>query len=102
MSAEIGGTISVIDAANHAVAGTVEFQVPGVPREAVQPVGMIFSADGATLYVALGPANRVAMVDARSLQVQRYLLVGQRVWNLALSPTARGSTPPMASATTSR
>jgi YVTN family beta-propeller protein len=36
--------------------------------------------------VALGPANRVAVVDTWSLAVERYLLVGQRVWNLALSP----------------
>jgi YVTN family beta-propeller protein len=71
------------------VTGTVEFSVPGVPREAVQPVGMVFSADGALAYVALGPSNRVAVVDTRSLEVQRYLLVGQRVWNVALSPDGK-------------
>ena len=35
--------------------------------------------------MALGPANRVAVVDAQSYQVQKYLLVGQRVWHLAFS-----------------
>ena len=46
---------------------------------------MALSRDGAKLFVALGPANRVAVVDTRTRQVARYLLVGQRVWNLALS-----------------
>jgi YVTN family beta-propeller protein len=36
--------------------------------------------------VALGPANRVAVIDAQSFEVEEYLLVGQRVWQLALSP----------------
>jgi YVTN family beta-propeller protein len=36
--------------------------------------------------VALGPANRVAVVDAQTFEVQDYLLVGQRVWQLAFSP----------------
>ena len=30
-------------------------------------------------------ANRVAVIDARSYEVKRYLLVGQRVWNLAFN-----------------
>jgi YVTN family beta-propeller protein len=36
--------------------------------------------------VALGPANRVAVVDAQTYEVLDYLLVGQRVWPLAFSP----------------
>ena len=35
--------------------------------------------------MALGPANRVAVVDAQTYEVKKYLLVGQRVWNLAFS-----------------
>jgi YVTN family beta-propeller protein len=37
-------------------------------------------------YVALGPANRVAVINAKTYEVEKYLLVGQRVWNLAFSP----------------
>ena len=33
-----------------------------------------------------GPANRVAVVDAQTYEVESYLLVGQRVWQLALQP----------------
>ena len=35
---------------------------------------------------ALGPANRVAAVDAQTYEVEKYLLVGQRVWQLAFTP----------------
>jgi YVTN family beta-propeller protein len=34
----------------------------------------------------MGPANRVAVINAQTFQVEKYLLVGQRVWNLAFSP----------------
>jgi YVTN family beta-propeller protein len=37
-------------------------------------------------YVALGPANRVAVIDAQKYTVKDYLLVGHRVWNMAFSP----------------
>ena len=33
-----------------------------------------------------GPANRVAVIDAQTYEVKGYLLVGQRVWQLAFSP----------------
>jgi YVTN family beta-propeller protein len=85
VSAEVGGTVSVIDAAQHKVTQTIRFDIPGVPKESIQPVGIALSADGATAFVALGPANRVAVIDTHSYQVKKYLLVGQRVWNLAFS-----------------
>jgi len=43
-------------------------------------------ADRSKAYVALGPSNRVAVVDAQTYEVLDYLLVGQRVWQLAFSP----------------
>ncbi|MEE8297678.1 MAG: hypothetical protein V3R26_07605, partial [Hyphomicrobium sp.] len=39
-----------------------------------------------TAFVALGPANRVAIVNTETLKVEKYLLVGQRVWQLAFTP----------------
>ena len=36
--------------------------------------------------MALGPANRVAVVDMKTYQVIKYILVGQRVWHLAMTP----------------
>ena len=42
--------------------------------------------DGKTAFIALGPANRVAVVDVETYEVKKYILVGQRVWHLALTP----------------
>ncbi len=59
---------------------------PGLRREAIQPVGIGITKDGKTAFVALGPANRIAVVDATSHTVTKYLLVGQRVWHMAFTP----------------
>jgi YVTN family beta-propeller protein len=50
---------------------------------------MRFTHDGKKAFVALGPANRVAVIDAATKKVEKYLLVGQRVWQLALTPDGR-------------
>jgi YVTN family beta-propeller protein len=50
---------------------------------------MRFSADGKLAFVALGPANRVAVIDAATKQVIKYLVVGRRVWQLDLTPDGK-------------
>ena len=57
-----------------------------MPAEAIQPVGVRITSDRKWAFVALGPANRVAVVDAQTFEVEDYLLTGQRVWQLAFSP----------------
>ena len=57
-----------------------------MPDEAIQPVGVAITSDRSKAFVALGPANRVAVIDAQTYEVEDYLLVGQRVWQLAFSP----------------
>jgi PQQ-dependent catabolism-associated beta-propeller protein len=84
VSSELRGTVSVIGVQSRAIDAVVEFAIPGVPRELVQAVGIAHGRDGRA-YVALGPANRVAEVDGKSLKILRYYLVGQRVWHIALS-----------------
>ena len=64
MSSEVGGTVSVIDPVKHVVTQTITFEVPGLAKEQIQPVGIRFSADGKLAFVATGPANRVAVIDA--------------------------------------
>jgi YVTN family beta-propeller protein len=86
VSSEIGGTVSIIDPGKRTVTGKINFNIPGLRREAIQPVGMGITKDGKTAFVALGPANRVAVVDATTHAVTKYLLVGQRVWHMAFTP----------------
>lgn len=86
VSAEIGGTVTVLNPADRKLIGKVTFEIPGVVKEAIQPVGVQLTNDGKTAFVALGPANRVAVVNAETLKVEKYLLVGQRVWNIGFTP----------------
>jgi len=86
VSSEVGGTVSVIDNATRQVTHKITFDIPGLRSEAIQPVGVNITADGKKAYVALGPANRVAVVNTQTYQVEKYILVGQRVWHLAFTP----------------
>jgi PQQ-dependent catabolism-associated beta-propeller protein len=86
VSAEIGGTVSVIDTTTHEIKHKIRFEIPGLRPEAIQPVAIRITKDGSTAFVALGPANRVAVIDATTYEVEDYLLVGQRVWQLGFSP----------------
>ena len=54
-------------------------------------------------FVALGPANHVAVIDAKTFEISYYLLVGRRVWQMAIHPGSKAAAgPPTASAATSR
>lgn len=75
----------MIDAVRREVIKTISFPVKGVAKDRVQPVGIKLTQDGRYGFVALGPANHVAVVDRLMLAVNRYLLVGHRAWHLALT-----------------
>ena len=61
--------------------------MPGVNEESIQPVGIRHTNDGKYTFVALGvSANRIAVIDQKSKEILKYLLVGQRVWQLAFTP----------------
>jgi PQQ-dependent catabolism-associated beta-propeller protein len=89
VSSEVGGTVSVIDPVKHQIIKKITFAVPGLRSEAIQPVGVNITKDGKTGFVALGPANRVAVIDGATHEVKKYLLVGQRVWHMAFTPDER-------------
>ena len=89
VSSELRGSVTVLDSASHNTVQRIDFAAPGVPQELIQAVGVLITRDGKRAFVALGPAARVAEVDAQTYKVLRYHLVGQRVWNLAFSPDQR-------------
>jgi YVTN family beta-propeller protein len=45
--------------------------------------------DGKHLVFALGPANRVGVIDTATKEVKDYILVGQRPWHGELSPDGK-------------
>ncbi|MEO1612801.1 MAG: YVTN family beta-propeller repeat protein [Pseudomonadota bacterium] len=86
VSAEIGGTVSVFDVATQTEKAKFGFEVQGVHPDRVQPVGFEFTGDEKTAFIALGPSNHVAAVNAETYEVEEYILVGKRVWHMAFSP----------------
>ena len=44
------------------------------------------TADEKLAFVALGPSNHVAVVNAETYEVEDYILVGRRVWHMDFSP----------------
>ena len=86
VSSEVGGTVTVINPADRKIVGKIHFEIPGITREAIQPVGIRITKDDKIAFVALGPANRVAVIDTKTFKVLKYILVGQRVWQMYFTP----------------
>jgi PQQ-dependent catabolism-associated beta-propeller protein len=85
VSAEIGGTVTVFNTADQTELSKIRFEIPGVLPELIQPVGFVLTEDEKTAFVALGPANHVAVINADTYEVERYILTGRRVWHMAFN-----------------
>ena len=85
VSAELAGQVDIIDTRTNRTTGDIVFLPTGFRRNEGTPVDIMMTADGKTVYVALGRANHVAVVDVASRKVRDYILVGKRPWGLALS-----------------
>ena len=85
VSSEIGGTVTVFDVEDQSEKAKIAFEIKGVRPDRVQPVGFELTSDGKYAFVALGPANHVAVVDQKTYEVLDYLLVGRRVWHMTLN-----------------
>lgn len=85
VSAELAGIVNIIDVAKLKLVGDIAFLPTGFRSEEVTPVDLIITEDGQRGYVALGRANRVAVVNVPEREVITYVLVGKRAWGLALT-----------------
>jgi YVTN family beta-propeller protein len=75
----------VIDTASQSIKEVLSFQPPGFRPEDVTPVGMAITEDGSRIFISLGRANHIAVIDAATREVEAYILVGSRAWSVALS-----------------
>ncbi|MGH9373928.1 MAG: beta-propeller fold lactonase family protein, partial [Vicinamibacterales bacterium] len=87
---ENDATVSVVDAVKHAVTATITIPptegTPTVPR----PMGAVLSPDGSRLYVTLGRAKSVAVIDVAGRKFVRSIEdVGTRPWGIAISVDGR-------------
>lgn len=85
VSDELSSEVHVIDTADYTIKEVLSFLPPGFRPEDVTPVGMAITADGGRIFVSLGRANHIAVIDAATRRVEAYILVGSRAWSVALS-----------------
>ena len=101
ISSELGGAVTVVDTKTFKILDTLHFDIQGLRSTFIQPVGISITNDSKLAFIALGPANRVAVVDVPQRKVlsyvstsqevynatvKKYLLVGQRPWHMAFTP----------------
>jgi len=100
VSSEVGGTVSVIDGKTHEIAKVINFAIPGVSADLIQPVGIRFSKDGKLAFVALGPptASPWSMPTPTTLRTTSWSASAPGTWRSI--PTGRSSTSPTARPTT--
>lgn len=83
VSNEMGGSVSLVDAARGRVAATITLP------EGARPMGLAVSPDGARLFVATGRGGTVVAVDTRTNQLLGSVKVGTRPWGIALTRDGR-------------
>ena len=85
VSAELSGEMYIIDTAPYEVTDIIKFLPPGFREEDVTPVGFRLNKEGTKAYISLGRANHIAIVDVGSREIEEYILVGSRAWEVELS-----------------
>jgi YVTN family beta-propeller protein len=81
--------VSVIDGTTFEITKKFGFEINGVDPDLIQPIGVQFTLDGKRAFVALSHANRVAVVDTATYEIEKYIILGQRPWHLAMHPNGK-------------
>jgi PQQ-dependent catabolism-associated beta-propeller protein len=80
VSNELSGTVGVIDTAKQEIKKTIKFTIKGIREQQITPVDFAYAKKNSLVFVTLGRANHVAVVDANTYEIKKYILVGNRVW----------------------
>jgi DNA-binding beta-propeller fold protein YncE len=89
VSSEMGSRIEIFDIETRDKRGEVVFEPKGFRPEQMTPVDILFNESANEVYIALGSANHVAVVNIATREITKYILVGRRAWGLGLSPDNR-------------
>lgn len=87
VTGETDASITVVDGQSHKALSTITVTpTEGTPMPP-RPMGAILSPDGRQLYVSLGRAKSVAVIDVAGRKVARVIEdVGTRPWGIGVSP----------------
>jgi YVTN family beta-propeller protein len=90
VTSENGGSLAVFDTASHKVIKTIQIPKGATSPMPARPMGQALSPDGAQLFVSLGRAKAVAIVDVATQAFTRLIEeVGDRPWGIAVSADGR-------------
>jgi YVTN family beta-propeller protein len=85
VTAEEGGTVSVVDARAHRVLRTIRIEAPRA-----RPMGLALAPDGKTLWVSNGRGGSATAIDTGSFEVLRTVETGgARSWGIAVTPDGK-------------
>ena len=85
VSNELNGSVTIINTKNFEIIKTISFSVKGIKSQDITPVDFAYSKKLEKVFVTLGSANHVAVVNTKSHDVENNILVGSRVWGAALT-----------------
>lgn len=85
VSNELSSSVSIINTAKQKIIKEIQFKIKGIKNQNITPVDFAYSVKHNSVFVTLGNANHVAVVDATIHTVKKYVLVGSRVWGAALT-----------------
>jgi len=80
VTSELGGTATVIDTETRKIIKTIQFEIPGVTKDMIQPVGVAIDQNRKWAFVAWGREPGRAD-NAQTPEVENHFLVGRRFWN---------------------
>ena len=80
VSSEIGNEIAIIDTKTNKI---IKKTVVDVPKS--KPMAIVLSPDNKTIYMTIGRAAKVVVMDADTLAIKTTIDVGKRVWGATLS-----------------
>ena len=85
VSNELSGSVTIINTETQSIKKNIKFKIKGIQEQDISPVDFAHSTKRNKVFVTLGNANHVAVVDASNYQIEKYILVGSRVWGAAIT-----------------
>jgi len=86
VTSENGGVVTVFDPTTNAVAMTIQVPRSGNSPTPPRPMGAVLARDNSQLFVSLGRARSIAVIDVAARKVARLIEdVGARPWGIGIS-----------------